>query len=113
MARRTEVISRRGVLAGIAVGAALQLCVAQGAAATATADSSTSQDDAAARVIGRGQRVLIAGASGRTGGRLVQSLLARGYAVRGLARNIEKARAQWPAAEWVAADLKKPESLGR
>ncbi len=57
------------------------------------------------------QAVLVAGATGRTGKQVVSNLLRQGHLVRGLARNVEAARTELPGVEWVAADLKKPESL--
>ena len=56
--------------------------------------------------------ILVAGATGRTGKRVVEELLSKGYRVRGLARNVAQAKAQLPAVNWVAADLKNPGSLG-
>lgn len=58
------------------------------------------------------QNILVAGATGRTGKLVVAELLAQGHRLRGLARNIEVARVEYPAVEWVSADLKAPGSLG-
>ncbi len=58
------------------------------------------------------QAILVAGATGRTGKQLVVNLQRQGHRIRGLARNVEAARTELPGVEWVAADLKKPESLG-
>jgi uncharacterized protein YbjT (DUF2867 family) len=57
-------------------------------------------------------RLLVAGASGYVGGRLVPLLLAKGYTVRCLARNPDKLLArEWAAAEIVQGDVLKPETL--
>lgn len=56
--------------------------------------------------------VLVAGASGYVGGRLVERLLARGRRVRGMARSVEGLRARWEdRIEAVAADVLEPETL--
>ena len=58
--------------------------------------------------------VLVTGASGYIGGRLVPELIARGYRVRVMVRgqSPEYAR-RWPEAEIAAADALEPEGLGR
>jgi uncharacterized protein YbjT (DUF2867 family) len=57
-------------------------------------------------------RVLVTGASGYIGGRLVPELLARGYRVRVMVRAPSPEYAtRWPGAEIAIADALKPESL--
>lgn len=56
--------------------------------------------------------VLVAGATGGVGKRVVQRLLERGYKVRSLVRDIDKARTIInDAVELVAADITKPQTL--
>lgn len=56
--------------------------------------------------------VLVTGATGYVGGRLVPELVRRGYRVRAVARAGAAAyRSKWPGAEWVEADALKPETL--
>ena len=57
-------------------------------------------------------KILVTGASGYIGGRLVNELLARGYRVQVLVRgNAVHYQELWPEAEIVVADVLKPESL--
>lgn len=57
-------------------------------------------------------KAFVAGATGETGRRIVQELIARNIPVRALVRDVEKARAILPAeAELVVGDVLKPESL--
>jgi uncharacterized protein YbjT (DUF2867 family) len=57
-------------------------------------------------------KAFVAGATGETGRRIVQELIARNIPVRALVRDIETARAVLPAeAELVVGDVLKPESL--
>lgn len=58
--------------------------------------------------------VLVVGASGPTGRHVVSRLLERGYAVRGMSRDVGAAQAANPAAavEWVAGDLRDAEQVG-
>ena len=56
--------------------------------------------------------ILVAGASGYVGGRLVERLMERELRVRGMARGVEGLRARWgDRVEAVAADVLEPESL--
>jgi uncharacterized protein YbjT (DUF2867 family) len=56
--------------------------------------------------------VLVTGATGYVGGRLVPELTRRGYRVRAVARaGTRDYRAKWPEAEWLEADALKPETL--
>lgn len=53
--------------------------------------------------------VVVAGATGRTGRRIVEKAAAAGYRVRGLTRNPERARARFgDIAEWMACDVRNP-----
>jgi len=57
-------------------------------------------------------RILVTGASGYIGGRLVPELLARGYKVRIMIRTESpQYKLNWPDAEVVLADALKPDSL--
>ncbi|OYD96669.1 epimerase [Nostoc sp. 'Peltigera membranacea cyanobiont' 210A] len=57
-------------------------------------------------------KAFVAGATGETGRRIVQELIARNIPVRALVRDIEKARAILsPEAELVVGDVLQPESL--
>lgn len=57
-------------------------------------------------------RVLVTGATGYIGGRLVHELLARGYEVVAMVRrNPEEYRKRWPQLTVVQADALKPETL--
>ena len=58
-----------------------------------------------------GQTVLVAGATGRTGKHVVAMLLASGAKVRAFSRNIDKAKAEVPQAQWIKADVKDVASL--
>ncbi len=59
----------------------------------------------------KGETVVVAGATGRTGKVVVQLLLAQGAKVRGFSRKIDEARTAVPGVEWVAADVRDPKSL--
>ena len=59
----------------------------------------------------KGETVVVAGATGRTGKVVVQLLLAQGAKVRGFSRKVDEARAAVPGVEWVAADVREPKSL--
>ncbi len=73
-----------------------------------------------ARAVGilRGQRVLLAGATGKNGGRILEQLLAARIPVRAMSR---KSVAGYPSAgvplagnpEWIQADVTQPATLGR
>jgi uncharacterized protein YbjT (DUF2867 family) len=57
-------------------------------------------------------KAFVAGATGETGRRIVQVLVARGIPVRALVRDLDKARLVLPSeAELVVGDVLKPESL--
>jgi len=59
-------------------------------------------------------KILVTGASGYIGGRLVPELIARGYEVRVMVRGDAEVYAdRWPEAEVVEADALDKESLGR
>jgi uncharacterized protein YbjT (DUF2867 family) len=60
----------------------------------------------------RGDLVVVAGATGRTGQLVVEQLVARKYRVRALVRDAAKAKAELPAGvEAVVADVRDPLSL--
>ncbi len=50
-------------------------------------------------------RILILGGTGFIGSAVMQRLAADGHAVTGLARSVARARARWPQAQWITADL--------
>ncbi len=59
-------------------------------------------------------RILVTGATGYIGGRLVPRLLANGHAVRCVARNPSRlAGYSWPGVEIVAGDLEEAESVSK
>ena len=55
--------------------------------------------------------ILVSNANGKVGGQVVKSLLTSGKAVRVGARNVEKAKGEFPGAEIVALDFAQPASL--
>jgi uncharacterized protein YbjT (DUF2867 family) len=59
----------------------------------------------------KGETIVVAGATGRTGKVVVELLKAEGAKVRAFSRNVEKAKAEVAGVEWVAADVKDPASI--
>jgi uncharacterized protein YbjT (DUF2867 family) len=59
----------------------------------------------------KGETIVVAGATGRTGKVVVDLLKAEGVKVRAFSRNIEKAKAEVQGVEWIAADVKDPKSI--
>jgi uncharacterized protein YbjT (DUF2867 family) len=56
--------------------------------------------------------ILVSNANGKVGQEVVRALIAKGEPVRVGARDLAKARAEFPRAEIVALDFAKPETLG-
>jgi dihydroflavonol-4-reductase len=63
--------------------------------------------------VGGGAPVLVTGATGFTGGRLVRWLVREGYAVRALVRTSSDTSNLPPAVERILGDLGDPEAIGR
>ena len=59
----------------------------------------------------KGETVVVAGATGRTGKVVVQLLREQGAKVRGFSRKVDEARAAMPDVEWVAADVRDTKSI--
>ena len=58
--------------------------------------------------------VVVAGATGRTGQRIVAPLLADGYQVRGLTRDAERAKARFgEIVDWMSCDVRNPNDVVR
>jgi len=56
--------------------------------------------------------IVVFGATGHQGGSVVEALQATGeFNIRGVTRNVEKAKEKNPEIEWVKADQTKPEEL--
>ncbi len=64
-----------------------------------------------AQVPPRALSFLVVGGAGRTGQLVVKDLLARGFAVRGLSRRVDDAKAAIPEATWFAGDVREPATL--
>ena len=59
----------------------------------------------------KGETVVVAGATGRSGKIVVQLLREQGVKVRGFSRKVDEARAAMPDVEWLTADVRDPKSL--
>ena len=59
----------------------------------------------------KGETVVVAGATGRTGKVVVQLLREQGVKVRGFSRKVDEARAALPDVEWRTADVRDAASL--
>ena len=60
----------------------------------------------------RNETVLVAGATGRVGSRVIADLKAEGYDVRAITRDFDKAVAEFGADyQWVVADVRDPDTL--
>lgn len=59
----------------------------------------------------KGETVVVAGATGRSGKVVVELLKAEVVKVRAFSRNIEKAKAEVPGVEWISADVKDAKSI--
>jgi uncharacterized protein YbjT (DUF2867 family) len=59
----------------------------------------------------KGETVVVAGATGRTGKEVVKLLREQGVKVRGFSRKVDEARAAMPDVEWVAADVRDAKSM--
>ena len=58
-------------------------------------------------------RVLLTGATGFVGRRLWLALRRAGHEVRGLTRDVEKARRRWPRRDWAGGSVADPSSMAR
>ncbi|MFO1426861.1 MAG: NAD(P)H-binding protein [Steroidobacteraceae bacterium] len=59
----------------------------------------------------KGETIVVAGATGRTGRLVVQLLREQGAKVRGFSRKVDEARAATPDVEWISADVRDAKSL--
>ncbi|MBL8644470.1 MAG: NAD(P)H-binding protein [Rhodospirillaceae bacterium] len=59
----------------------------------------------------KGETVLVAGATGRTGKVVVEMLKAQGVKVKAFSRNIDKAKDEVKGVTWVKADVRDPKTL--
>jgi len=59
----------------------------------------------------KGETVLVAGATGRTGKVVVEMLKAQGVKVKAFSRNIDKAKDEVKDVTWLSADVRDPKSL--
>lgn len=57
------------------------------------------------------ERILVVGATGRTGRLIVSALQSQGHKVRGLTRNVERAKEYNQEVEWITGDLREPSTL--
>ena len=79
-----------------------------------SADTALFCDDLPTEPVPHIGKVLVSGAGGYIGGRLVPELLARGYDVRVMVRgDTHDIELRWPEVEIVVADALDPASLGR
>ncbi|PCC71518.1 Uncharacterized conserved protein YbjT, contains NAD(P)-binding and DUF2867 domains [Nannocystis exedens] len=58
-------------------------------------------------------RILLTGATGFVGRAVRPALLRAGWQIRGLSRDVGRARARWPELEWVAGDVGDPAVCAR
>src|SRR5665647_781007 len=73
-----------------------------------------SEDHPPELILTRPVRVLVTGATGYIGGRLVPRLLARGHHVRCVARNPSRLEGHdWPGVEIVSGDLEDPAEVAK
>lgn len=59
----------------------------------------------------KGETILIAGATGRVGKKVVDMLLAQGVKVKGTARDAAKAKADQPSVDWIQTEFKNLDTV--
>lgn len=59
----------------------------------------------------KGETIVVAGATGRTGKVIVELLKEQGVKVRAFSRNIDKAKMEVQDVEWISADVRDPASI--